>query len=515
MTAGRLGGGVFCESAGARLTHNIVTGNRVSAAFAAGGGVAAENDSSLMPFLILEDNTINNNFVRGGTAGSGDAYSGGADIMGTSVRIVGNVFEGDSVYGSSMAVGGGLSVAGISGAGPFPDAYIHDNIFRANILCAANKGAYGGGVFLQWTGQTEVSENMFEGNIVSSGLDWAEGGGLWIFDGSTSGLTRRRILQNRFLRNRIDGVIGNGGGLNLSNTLATVSGNICADNVIAVRGEGYNAGGGVRAWKSAFRMENNIIAGNIASYGGGIEVAYIPEQGSEQVIINNTVIDNTASTGGGLYLVSGARVVVLNTIFWGNSARVGAEITIARSQDVVSFCNIQHGWPAGTGNISEDPCFMSGDLLCNIQQASCCSGRGVDSVVIDGVVYRAPEYDIDGHPRHHQPGFLNPDIGAQEAHAITSAAARATMPLSFGLSQNYPNPFNPTTTIRYQLPASGNVSLTVYDLLGREVATLVNEMKQPGSYSVQWNASAQPSGIFFYRLEAGGIVQTKKLVILK
>ncbi len=89
------------------------------------------------------------------------------------------------------------------------------------------------------------------------------------------------------------------------------------------------------------------------------------------------------------------------------------------------------------------------------------------------------------------------------------------VPTQFQLEQNYPNPFNPTTTIAYQLPTAGTVSLAVYDVLGREVARLVNEMKQPGSYNALWDASSFPSGMYFYRLVAGGFVQTKRLVILK
>jgi hypothetical protein len=86
---------------------------------------------------------------------------------------------------------------------------------------------------------------------------------------------------------------------------------------------------------------------------------------------------------------------------------------------------------------------------------------------------------------------------------------------NFALRQNYPNPFNPTTVISYQLPVNSYVTLKVYDLLGSEVATLVNERKDAGQYSVQWNASAMPSGIYFYRIHAGDFVETKKLLLLK
>jgi hypothetical protein len=94
------------------------------------------------------------------------------------------------------------------------------------------------------------------------------------------------------------------------------------------------------------------------------------------------------------------------------------------------------------------------------------------------------------------------------------------IPEAFVLFQNYPNPFNPTTTISYNLVKVQNldkvmVSLRVYDMLGREVATLVNGQKPAGTYTLQWNAANLPSGVYFYRLQTGTFTETKKLVLLK
>lgn len=86
---------------------------------------------------------------------------------------------------------------------------------------------------------------------------------------------------------------------------------------------------------------------------------------------------------------------------------------------------------------------------------------------------------------------------------------------AYSLTQNYPNPFNPTTTIRYSLPRSGGVSLKIYDLLGREVKTVVNEVQVAGEYTVQLHLDKAATGVYFYRLQAGDFVQTKKLLFLK
>jgi hypothetical protein len=85
----------------------------------------------------------------------------------------------------------------------------------------------------------------------------------------------------------------------------------------------------------------------------------------------------------------------------------------------------------------------------------------------------------------------------------------------YALTQNYPNPFNPTTTFSYQIPKTGLVSLIVYDALGRELITLVNEEKAPGKYSVEFNASNLPSGVYFYTLRSGDFVSTKKMILVK
>jgi len=89
------------------------------------------------------------------------------------------------------------------------------------------------------------------------------------------------------------------------------------------------------------------------------------------------------------------------------------------------------------------------------------------------------------------------------------------LPGNFQLQQNYPNPFNPTTQIIYTLPKASPVTLTVYEILGRQIATLVNGKNEPGDHSVSWNALNVPSGVYFYRIVSGNYMQTKKMVLMK
>lgn len=112
--------------------------------------------------------------------------------------------------------------------------------------------------------------------------------------------------------------------------------------------------------------------------------------------------------------------------------------------------------------------------------------------------YRLKQIDLDGSSKY-----------------SNEMEAEVVVPARFSLEQNYPNPFNPVTTIKYSIPASGIVTLAVYDLLGQEAATLVNENQQAGTYSVEFNASSLSSGIYMYKLTSGTLVETKKLMLLK
>jgi hypothetical protein len=94
------------------------------------------------------------------------------------------------------------------------------------------------------------------------------------------------------------------------------------------------------------------------------------------------------------------------------------------------------------------------------------------------------------------------------------------VPLQFALSQNYPNPFNPATAIRYAIPHAGRVRLRVFDLVGREVASLVDEEQIAGQYFIRWNATDNSgrflsTGVYFYKLESGGKSIAKKMLLMK
>jgi hypothetical protein len=111
---------------------------------------------------------------------------------------------------------------------------------------------------------------------------------------------------------------------------------------------------------------------------------------------------------------------------------------------------------------------------------------------------------------------FSPDSGYYEAlYTPTSLLKDNINTFSFSLKQNYPNPFNPNTVILYAMPSASNVKLIVYNTLGQTVKVLENGFKKAGNYSVDFNAADLPSGIYFYRLEAGQFSQVRKMMLVK
>ena len=95
------------------------------------------------------------------------------------------------------------------------------------------------------------------------------------------------------------------------------------------------------------------------------------------------------------------------------------------------------------------------------------------------------------------------------------ASEPSYFPDRFLLSQNYPNPFNPTTIINYELPITNFVELSVYNLIGQKVATLINENKKAGSHQVEWNASGFSSGVYYYKINAGEFQAVRKMILVR
>jgi len=352
----------------------------------------------------------------------------------------------------------------------------------------------GGGILVQYSSPT-IRHNRIIGNFairVPPGVASAGGGAIRVGDSTP------RILNNIIMDN--EGLYG--GGIVLNYTGGVVKNNIVANNRVypAAGSAPTFGGGGLWVWQNFGSemkiIENNTIVGNSVSGSG----------------------NDFAGRGGGI-LVAGTSATIRNNIVWTNTQTTGGQIGETLSGNaIVTYCDVE-GDSSGTGNIDADPLFS--DTSYYLQSGSPCIDAGDPDAG-----YNDPEDPGNpGSALWPAQATLRCDMGAYGGPGSTVLAlfvitgvddgSHLIFPTEFRLEQNYPNPFNGISNFGFRISKLSSVSLAVHDLLGREVATLVNERLSPGNYSRQWDASGYASGVYLYRLRAGDFVETKKLVLIR
>jgi hypothetical protein len=148
----------------------------------------------------------------------------------------------------------------------------------------------------------------------------------------------------------------------------------------------------------------------------------------------------------------------------------------------------------GLGNISS-----AQDVLSEIQATASLSDTDAVKAMTEYVSLASKSAQDNG-----SPGYF-----------VKNSTVQDQTPNRYLLSQNFPNPFNPTTSFKYQIAIAGHVSLKIYDVLGREVALIVDEQRDPGEYNVTWDASTYSSGVYFFKLQAGTFTDVKKMLLVR
>ncbi|MDR3611547.1 MAG: T9SS type A sorting domain-containing protein [Ignavibacteriaceae bacterium] len=246
-------------------------------------------------------------------------------------------------------------------------------------------------------------------------------------------------------------------------------------------------------------ITNNIIRASLM----GIQSSML----CKSKITNNVIM---AATGTVINLISCDSTIIENNILSGSPDDTVKGISVLNSNGVVisynDFWNTTITKPDSSGNMSEDPLFVKYDSFdYHFRQDSPCKNAGDPNPIYN---------NIDG-SRNDLGAYGGPN-GTFEIITTGIKKTNDNIPTKdFVLGQNYPNPFNPSTNIRYEIPTCCKVLLRVYDIAGREISTLVNEVQTAGIKTATFNSKNLASGIYIYRLSANKFTLTKKMIILK
>jgi hypothetical protein len=339
----------------------------------------------------------------------------------------------------------------------------------------------GGGILIALCAPI-IKNNIIKNNeaINLTSVNGAGGGGIRIGDGNP------KILDNIIVYNK--GLYG--AGIVLNYTGVTVKNNLICYNS---QSSTYNSGAGIWA--------NNVLSGKT------------------RIIENNTIIHNSSANGtAGVLSIYSSSLVLRNNIIWGNTSPGGAQIIAASGGTVsVSYCDVQGGY-GGTGNIDLYPQFADTNFI--LANGSPCTDAGdTSSVYNDPADSSNPslaKFPAKGGRRNDVGAYGGPGCYLLSGTSVIGIQNNNTnQPEGFLLYQNYPNPFNPSTNIKYQISNNSFVTLKIYDILGREVAVLVNEFQKAGTYEKFFSAEKFSSGLYIYKITSGGFSEEKKMLLLK
>ena len=342
------------------------------------------------------------------------------------------------------------------------------------------------------------------------GTGWPEpeytGGGITCKESSKPSLENLIVIKNS---------APEGGGIYCDNS------NPNLENVTISRNSAEGGGGGMYCLYSDPNLTNIIISENSTGWAGGAILCWE----SNPTAVNVTVSKNVADLfGGGIYCRQNSNPRLVNVILWNNSPQ---EIYLSGSENsnsiLVAFSDVEHGeegieinnnavnWLEG--NVDVAPLFVDAENAdFHLLEDSPCIDSGIALFINEGdTLINLSQNKYIGSA---------PDIGACEFGTISIEDYLFLAPKEFSLYQNYPNPFNPETTINYELPEQSQVLINIYDILGREIRTLVNDFQDAGYKSVIWDGTDEfgrsvGTGIYLYQIKASGFTQTKKMVLLK
>jgi len=507
------------------IIDNIISSNSATVGF--GGGLACAIDCN----PIIENNTFENNF---------SGYGGGAILVhtGCSATITNNIVKSNS----TQRHGGGMYIWESTSTIKFNT--IEDNIAEetgggiefggSNMsLLDSNSISYntahqsGGGIGLHFGSMPTISNNVISNNTADR-----HGGGIYCTENSNPLITSNQITGNEadsvgggvscrysfptIQYNVIDSNISNaggGGGICISYSSSPL---VKSNDITYCQANGNSGGGGILiVYGSNAIIENNTISHNSCELGGGGILGFV---GCSPYILGNTVKDNIAGGGGGGLCFQTTTSTVKSNLIQYNTSGAGAGIWSAWSdQSVIDSNDILEN--------NGDGIFCKEGSTPLINRNNICGNKGYGVRNIDPSVTVNAKHNWWDHQSG--PGGFGPGTGDSVSafvdydpwltNPITNVESEydKAMATDFVLFQNYPNPFNPSTTISYSIPVNTHIALKVYNVLGKEVLTFINEEQEAGFYEINFDAAELSSGIYLYQLKTGDFIKTKKMILLK
>ena len=502
----RCGGGIFISGAGAKILHNRITHNNVdltqpiTGSFAGGGGIGTRWEEN-GHWLIIGNNTIDSNSCVS-DVNSCQAYGGGVATT-YNCRIVNNIITHNTCngYSGASAASGGIDCyQDITWTTPVVMIVgyntISHNTTQSQGSWANSAGVWGYGIPLIFS-HNEVSFNTATTGATSGGA-----GGLLLYDPDQGSVISNNVFK--------------GNGSNLYSGGMALENSMILDNAVLVENNHFmdneaEYGGAICSWSVPVILQNNVFNGNQAGiHGGGVffndQLALL----SPTILANNSFSGNTADNMGGAMAIFSSvwtETVILNSIFWANSATIGAELHVSGEiPPELAYCNIDpdHIWGTyadGGGNINEDPLFMDPAYLIPESWHSPVVDVGIaEYTSSSGILCSAPAYDILGTPRPNGEGY---DMGAYDQAQYVGVKDNPVSGQQPGVSV-YPNPAGGMVDFRLSVTDGQNVTLKIYDLRGRVVAVVLDKSLSAGEYLVPFDVSGLEAGIYFYRLAGDG-----------
>jgi predicted GH43/DUF377 family glycosyl hydrolase len=388
-----------------------------------------------------------------------------------------------------------------------PNLRLTGNIIKGNIIGSETDSLISWGIQVERNQNALIEENIVE-NIRGASSEFAIAHGINCY-GCTESTIRNNIVHNV-------NTSYNGGsmGIALIGDGSTVgNGNLVYNNMVydinSSSSASYSNIGGIHLeYQNNTKVYYNSVylTGKAANHQGSAAF-YVYGPGSSNIELKNNIFVNTRDESpycaSALYDYGSANLTSdYNDLYYDDTNINNCLVRIAGT-DYLTLAD----WQATGKDLHsyvEMPHFISStDLHIDEGTATYLESRGTPIAEV--------LTDIDGDTRDDD----STDIGADEFDGIVGVEDEETLPTEFVLEQNYPNPFNPSTKISWQSPVGSQQTLKIYDILGNEIATLVDEYRSVGKYEVAFNAASLPSGVYFCQLKAGVFVETKKMILLK